>query len=230
MCASSPCGKGKEDQRPDPGFQGGGRELGECHEELISLHCCRTSGPIGMSSPPCKHSPWLRSKPRHRLNQTLPAPGSAWNSSQQWVPPACCRQSSPTPALALYLHPGLHHIQGGVAKDTGSSSNGSKHPCYEGVHHLVGIVPCEGREVEGRVVVGFPHAFPREPARKVPGLAPCGQGAALSWGLSSSTCPTQPTLHCRAQGGCESDAPAPGPVSPTSSCHSTLVFIFLHSK
>lgn len=199
-----------------------------CYEELISLHCCRTSDSTGMSPPLCKHSPWLRSNPRH-LPKNSQASCACPRDCLKQLPGSGCPQAAadravPHRALALYLHPGLHHIQGGVAKDTRSSSNGSKHPCYEGVHGLVGIVPWEGREVEGTVAVRFPCTFPREPARKVPGLAACGQGAVLRWRLSSSTCPTQPTLQHRAQDGCEGDAPALGPVSRTGRCHPTLVY------
>lgn len=56
-----------------------------------------------------------------------------------------------------------------------------------------------------------------------------GEGEVLSWALSSSTCPMEPTLCHGAQGGCERHAPALGPISPTSWCHPTLVLIFLHS-
>lgn len=42
----------------------------------------------------------------------------------------------------LYLHPGFHHIQRGVAKDTRSSGSGPKHASDKGVYDLIWIIPC----------------------------------------------------------------------------------------
>lgn len=82
-----------------------------------------------------------QTSPKPNLAGTVCLPqGQQQTAPRQGVTPACCR-AVPHQALALYLHPGLHHIQGSVAEDTRSSSNGSKHPCYEGVNGLVGIVP-----------------------------------------------------------------------------------------
>lgn len=76
-------------------FRGGGRELGVCHEELISLHWCRISDPTGMCPPPCKHSPWLRSNPRHLPNQTLQASCACPRDCMKQVPGTGCPQPAP---------------------------------------------------------------------------------------------------------------------------------------
>lgn len=157
MCASSPCGWEKQGQRLEPGmhlggFHTGGRaggEPGETDHPLL-LWAPNLSG----TSPSllCKHFPASPS-----ISQTSPvlsaSPGGCTKQLQTTVTPSCHRQRGSTPCPVLYLHPCLYHVQGGVAKDTCGSGEGSKHPRDEWVDDFVGIIPWEGGEVLGRVVV-----------------------------------------------------------------------------
>ena len=138
------CGCTRRNRHP---FATVGHQTGQGHPHFRVNTPQHSHGPAAS-----RQRPWASPKPCP-VSGTCPRGGTERLPNSRRPSPAAGRVV-PHPAPVLYLHPGLHYVQGGVAKDTRRPGEGSKHPCDEGVDDLVGIVPWEGAEVEGRVVVG----------------------------------------------------------------------------